>query len=327
MDPSSPKQEEKMEIAVRAAWLYHVAGNTQHEIARKLQISRPTAQRLVAFALERGLVKVRVNHKVASCLELAIALRQRYDLVVCDVVPVNADSPDQVLRKIAVAAAQVMESYLNEIQPKIIALGSGQTIKAVIGELNALARPQHRLLSLVGTIARDGSSNPYDAALQAAEKIGSKCFLIPAPLLADSPEERRQWCNHRLYKIVEELSNQADVAFVGIGDMGVGCPMHRDGFLTREEVMELVKAGAVGDNLGWAFSEAGELVRASSQQRVTSIQLRRPPKMPVIAFAGGERKSRAVLGALRGQWINGLVTDETCARIILADKSGQEKIA
>lgn len=316
-----------MEIAVRAAWLYHVAGNTQHEIARKLQISRPTAQRLVAFALERGLVKVRVNHKVASCLELAIALRQRYDLVVCDVVPVNADSPDQVLRKIAVAAAQVMESYLNEIQPKIIALGSGQTIKAVIGELNVLARPQHRLLSLVGTIARDGSSNPYDAALQAAEKIGSKCFLIPAPLLADSPEERRQWCNHRLYKIVEELSNQADVAFVGIGDMGVGCPMHRDGFLTREEVMELVKAGAVGDNLGWAFSEAGELVRASSQQRVTSIQLRRPPKMPVIAFAGGERKARAVLGALRGQWINGLVTDETCARIILADKSGQEKIA
>jgi DNA-binding transcriptional regulator LsrR (DeoR family) len=82
MDPSSPKQEEKMEIAVRAAWLYHVAGNTQHEIARKLQISRPTAQRLVAFALERGLVKVRVNHKVASCLELAIALRQRYELVV-----------------------------------------------------------------------------------------------------------------------------------------------------------------------------------------------------------------------------------------------------
>ena len=82
--------------------------------------------------------------------------------------------------------------------------------------------------------------------------------------------------------------------------------------------MELVKAGAVGDHLGWAFNEAGELVRASTQQRVTSIQLRRPPKKPVIAFAGGEHKAQAVLGALRGQWINGLVTDETCARMILA---------
>jgi len=318
MDPSSPRQEEKLELAVRAAWLYHVAGNTQHEIARKLKISRPTAQRLVAFAFERGLIKVRVNHKVASCLELAIALRQRYDLAVSDVVPVNDDSGDQVLRKIAVAAAQVMESYLNDVQPKIIALGSGQTLKAVVGELSMLARPQHRLLSLVGTIARDGSSNPYDAALQAAEKIGAKCFLIPAPLLADSPEERKQWCHHRLYRIVEELSNQIDVAFVGIGDMRLGCPMHRDGFLTADEVMELVEAGAVGDNLGWAFDQAGQLVRASTQQRVTSIELRRPPKKPVIAFAGGEHKAQAVLGALRGQWINGLVTDETCARIILA---------
>src|ERR1700726_4275731 len=320
MDPSSPRQEEKLEIAVRAAWLYHVAANTQNEIARKLQISRPTAQRLVAFALERGLIKVRVNHKVASCLELAVALRERYNLAICDVVPVNADNPDQVLRKIAVAAGQVMESYLNEIQPKIIALGSGQTIKAVVGELNMLNRPQHRLLSLVGTIARDGSSNPYDAALQAAEKIDAKCFLIPAPLLADSPEERKQWCHHRLYRIVEELSDQVDVAFVGIGDMRLGCPLHRDGFLTREEVMELVKAGAVGDNLGWAFNEVGELVRASNQQRVTSIQLRRPSKKPVIAFAGGEHKAQAVLGALRGQWINGLVTDEICARMILASE-------
>jgi DNA-binding transcriptional regulator LsrR (DeoR family) len=318
MDPSSARQEEKLELAVRAAWLYHVAGNTQHEIARKLQISRPTAQRLVAFALERGLIKVRVNHKVASCLELAIALRQQYNLVVCDVVPVNVDSPDQILRKIAVAAAQVMESYLNDFEPKIIALGSGQTIKAVVSELNMLARPQHRILSLVGTIARDGSSNPYDAALQAAEKIGAKCFLIPAPLLADSPEERKQWCHHRLYRIVEELSNQIDVAFVGIGDIRLGCPLHRDGFLTKEEVTELVKAGAVGDNLGWAFDEAGELVRTSIQQRVTSIQPRRPPKKPAIAFTGGEHKARAVLGALRGQWINGLVTDETCARRILA---------
>ena len=54
--------------------------------------------------------------------------------------------------------------------------------------------------------------------------------------------------------------------------------MHRDGFLTGEEVLELVKAGAVGDYLGWAFNETGELVRASTQQRVTSIQLRRPLK-------------------------------------------------
>ena len=203
---------------------------------------------------------------------------------------------------------------LTRLHPKIIDL----SLDRVARLLAALGGPQHRLISLVGTIARDGASNPYDAALQFAEKIGSKCFLLPAPLLADSSEERKQWCRHRLYKVVEELSNQADVAFVGIGDMRLGCPMHRDGFITKEEVRELVKAGAVGDNLGWTFSQMGELVSISIQERVTSIQLPRPARKPVIAFAGGEHKAQAVLGALRGQWINGLVTDETCARTVLA---------
>ena len=80
---------------------------------------------------------------------------------------------------------------------------------------------------------------------------------------------------------------------------------------------ELVEVGAVGETLGGVFDRAGEPVRTSIHERVTSIQLRRPPKTPVIAFAAGESKPEAVLGALRGHWINGLVTDETCAQMIL----------
>jgi len=83
-------------------------------------------------------------------------------------------------------------------------------------------------------------------------------------------------------------------------------------------VSELISAGAIGEHVGWAYDEKGEPVRDAVQERVTSIQLTRPLRKPVIAFAGGERKSKAVLGALRGHWINGLVTDETCARAVLA---------
>jgi DNA-binding transcriptional regulator LsrR (DeoR family) len=311
------KREEKLDLAARAAWLYYVAGNTQHEIAKKLQISRPVAQRLVALALEQGIVKVRVHHEITSCLEIAGKLRQKYHIVVCEVVPTNEDSPDQVLRKIAVAGAQVMEVYLRESQPRVIALSSGRTIRAVIEELTFLARPQHRVVSLVGAIAHDGSSNLYEVALRMAEKTGGKYFLLPAPLLADTSEERSQWCHHRLYRVLQSLSSQADVAFVGIGEIGIGCPLHRDGFIKREEVVELMDAGAVGETLGWAFNQAGEPIRTGIHERVTSIQLRRPSKKPVIGFAAGAQKAKAVLGALRGHWINGLVTDEACAWKIL----------
>ena len=172
-------------------------------------------------------------------------------------------------------------------------------MKAVIDELPALVRMQHRLVSLVGAIAHDGSSNRYDVALRTAEKTSRKFFLLPSPFLADSPEERRQWCRHRLYRAVETLAGQADVAFVGIGQMGIGCPMHREGFINEAVVNELVEVGAVGETLGWAFGRAGEPVRTSIHERVTSIQLRRPPKTPVIAFAAGESKPEAVLGPPR----------------------------
>ncbi|MEP1879691.1 MAG: helix-turn-helix domain-containing protein, partial [Roseibium sp.] len=45
----------RLDDAARAGWLYYVAGNTQDEIARKLGISRQTAQRLVSLAVSERL--------------------------------------------------------------------------------------------------------------------------------------------------------------------------------------------------------------------------------------------------------------------------------
>jgi DNA-binding transcriptional regulator LsrR (DeoR family) len=168
-------------------------------------------------------------------------------------------------------------------------------MKAVIDELPALVRMQHRLVSLVGAIAHDGSSNRYDVALRTAEKTSSKFFLLPSPFLADSPEERRQWCRHRLYRAVETLAGQADVAFVGIGQMGIGCPMHREGFINEAVVNELVEVGAVGETLGWAFGRlsAVDSKPASGGRIKTSHFFSFKPVVDVLA-RGDLRISRQI---------------------------------
>jgi DNA-binding transcriptional regulator LsrR (DeoR family) len=125
----------------------------------------------------------------------------------------------------------------------------------------------------------------------------SKCFLLAAPLFADSVEERGRWRQTRSYRVVEALSCQTDVTFVGIGEIGPGCPLQRDGFVDRKEVDELSRAGVVGEIMGWTFGEAGEEIRTWPYERVTSIPLLRPPERPVIAVAGGEAQSQ---GSSRG---------------------------
>ncbi|BCL86300.1 sugar-binding transcriptional regulator [Ralstonia pseudosolanacearum] len=312
-----PKPTEKLDLATRAAWLYYIAGDTQNEIAEKLQVSRPVAQRLVAFAVEKNLIRVRVDHRLADCLDLGARLSKRYGLSMCEVVPVDADAPEAIDRKLAVAGAQVMEFYLNETRPMVIAISSGRTLKAAVAQIAQIERPQHRLVSMVGAIAPDGASNRYDVAQAISEKTGGKHFLLPAPLFADSDAERAQWCNHRLYRIVESLSAEADVAFVGIGNIAPQCPLFEDGFITAEELDELISLGAVAEMLGIPIDAHGQRVTASTSARVTSVPLHAPPERPTIAIAGGPRKRDAVIAALRGGWLSGLVTDETCARAAL----------
>jgi DNA-binding transcriptional regulator LsrR (DeoR family) len=319
------RSDEKLDLATRAAWLYYVAGNTQNEIADKLQVSRPVAQRLVAFAVEKNLIRVRIEHRLADCLTLADRLRARYGLSMCEVVPVDGDTLDAIDRKLAVAGAQVMERYLSEEKPMVVAVSSGRTLKAAVDQLGEIDRPQHRLVSMVGAIAQDGSSNRYDVALHISEKTGGKHFLLPAPLIADNEAERAQWCNHRLYRIVEALTAEADVAFIGIGDIGPQCPLHVDGFITEAEVQELQTRGAAAEMLGLPIDSEGRRVESTTGRRVTSVPLDSPPRRPTIAFAGGARKHQAVLAALSGGWLSGLVTDEACARAALGDEAREGK--
>src|ERR1700689_5623377 len=95
----------RLDDAARAGWLYYVAGNTQDEIARKRGGSRQTAQRLVSLAMSERLIKVRLDHPIARCLELAAALRQRYDLHLCEVSPSDPTSASSTLGIAQIAAA------------------------------------------------------------------------------------------------------------------------------------------------------------------------------------------------------------------------------
>jgi DNA-binding transcriptional regulator LsrR (DeoR family) len=97
----------------------------------------------------------------------------------------------------------------------------------------------------------------------------------------------------------------------------VNCPLHEDGFITRTEVDEMMSEGAVAEWLGLPIDAQGKRVQSKTGARATSLALDSPPKRPTIGFAGGQRKRDALVAALRGKWLSGLVTDELCAKAAL----------
>jgi DNA-binding transcriptional regulator LsrR (DeoR family) len=306
----------RLDDAARAGWLYYVAGNTQDEIARKLGVSRQSAQRLVSLAVSEKLVKVRLDHPIARCMELSRALTEKYDLVMCDVVPSDADHSNTITGLPEACAAE-MERHLKSVHPVIIAIGTGRALRASVEQLSQMDCPQHRIVSLLGNMMSDGSATAYNVVIRMAERINARHYPMPLPVFARSQEEKRTLHAQETVHNIMDLARQADVTFVGVGNMGLTAPLHVDGFITRDEVRALERAGAVGEITSWVFDAQGKLIDGLVNDRVASMPLQPNPAKPVIAVAAGEAKVQAISGALIGRLITGLITNEQTAEQLL----------
>ena len=308
--------EEKLDLAARAAWLYYIAGKTQDQIATTLNISRPAAQRLVAFAISEKLIKFRFDHRIASCMELAQALTEQFGLAFCDVVPGDPAQPEAT-GGVALSAGTWIEHYATPTAPVVLALGTGRTLRAAVAEVSPMSRPQHKIISRVGNMARDGSASAFDVVMRLADCIGGQRYPMPTPVVADSDEERSLLQAQRSFHVLHELVAQAKATFVGIAEIGWNGAMHRDGFITDAELTDLIERGAVGEITGWTFDEDGRLLQGSVNDRVVSLPLEQPASSLVIAVGNGPAKVVPIRAALRGQLITGLITDEITARAVL----------
>jgi DNA-binding transcriptional regulator LsrR (DeoR family) len=317
MSRNSDNETSRLDDAARAGWLYYIAGNTQEEIAKKLGVSRQTAQRLVSLSVSERLIKVRLDHPIARCLDFSQRLTDRFGLVLCEVVPSDPDSPSAGVG-VPQALASEIERRLESPHPRVIAVGSGKTLRSAVENLKRMECPQHKVVSMVGNIAPDGTAILYDVIMRMAEAIQAPHYPIPLPVIAASVHERDLFLSQRSVSNVMDLARHADVTFMGVGHLGDDGGLHRDGFVTRQELRALVKAGAVGDVIGWAFDQNGQLIEGLTNDRVTSVPVSSQAGQLVVGAAAGRAKQAAVLGALRGKLISGLVTNEVMAEFLLA---------
>jgi DNA-binding transcriptional regulator LsrR (DeoR family) len=307
----------RFDDAARAGWMYYVAGNTQDEIARKLGVSRPTAQRLVALAVSERLVKVRLDHPIARCMDLAEALKSRFGLAECEVTLSDPDSRSTTLG-IANAAAAALERQLDRVEPVVIAMGTGEELRAAADQLRSMSCPQHKLVSLVGNIAPDGSASLLDAVSHAADIVQAPHYPMPCSVLARSKAERDAIMAQAHIRQVVELARSADVTFVGIGSMVEDAPLVKDGFMTLSDMRAMMAVGAAGEITGWAFDDSGQFIKGLSNDRVMAAEPARDAKRRIIGVSMEPGRFRAISAALRGRLINGLITNDAMAERLIA---------
>lgn len=309
-------EKDRLDDAAHAGWLYYIAGNTQDEIARKLGVSRQTVQRLVSLAVTEKLIKVRLDHPLSRCLELSEQLKSSFSLASCEVVPADPESISDTLG-IAEAAAGEIERYLVSQHPVIVGLGTGRTLRAVAEQVSPMECPQHKIVSLVGNIAPDGSASVFDVASRIGDRVGAPHYPMPLPVIATTVHEKSLLLAQKSLRNVMDLAAEADVTFVGVGSIDDGAALLRDGFVRADEIRALMRAGAVGEIIGWAFDANGDLIEGMTNDRVLSVPLAKPAQRRVIGVSMAPARLKAIKGALAGKLVNGLITNETMAGLLL----------
>ncbi|GKQ54265.1 sugar-binding transcriptional regulator [Bradyrhizobium sp. Ce-3] len=309
-------EKSRLDDAARAGWLYFIAGHTQDEIAKMLQVSRASAQRLVSLCLAERLITFRLEHPIAACMELASRLKARFDLVHCDVVPTDPAAPLSNAG-IAERSANLLETTLRSETPVIVALGTGRAVRAAVERVSPIERPDHQIVSLVGNISADGSASFYDTVGRLADRTGARHYPMPLPFLMSSEDERNRMVRIDPIARVRAVAAKADLRLIGIGQMDQKAQVHVDGFVTREELLEMMRLGAVGEVTGWAYDAKGRLIKGGTNKRLTSIPPQIPAVSTTIAAAVGVAKVPSIKAALAGRVINGLITDEATARAVL----------
>lgn len=307
----------KLDDAARAAWLAYIGGLKQDEIAQVMGISRQSAQRLVSQAVTAGLVKTRIDHPISACMDLARALKARYDLTICEVVPALA-SGAATGTAVSHATGNLIERWLSRPEPLVMGIGTGRTLRAAVEHLPHLDCAQHKIVSMTGNIAPDGSTALYNVLFTMADKVTASTYPMPMPVISASAEERETLLGQKTLATSRALSVQTDIRVVGIGSLEGDAPLVLDGFITREDQVRLLSKGAVGEIIGYVFDAAGQLIEDEVNTRVSSAPLPPAPLFPTVAAATGGRKLPAIRASLEGRLVNGLVTDEETAAALLS---------
>lgn len=313
-----PDNDTRLAYLARIASLYYDQHKSQQDIANILGITRSGVSRLIAEAHERGIIEITVQYPWRS-RSLEQELTSTFGLKAARVMVREERTYDEMLEGLGKLAAQYLNGILSD--EMVIGISWGTALYQMIRQLPERQLAGTDVVQLIG--ATGSEKTPTDGPMLAqllAERLGCACHYLHAPLIVENRAVRDSLLQQRNIRETLTRAKQATVALVGIGSTHSELnSLLRAGYLTEAELHEISAAGAVGDICAQYYSLSGECLDIPINHRAVGVDLKTLSRIKmVIGVAGDQRKGPAILGALRGKFVNVLITDNHAAQEILS---------
>lgn len=313
---------DELRMVAKVAKMYYDWDMKQSEIAKQLELSQATVSRLLRRSKAEGIIRITVNIPEGVYTDLEETLARKYKLHDAIVVDARSENENLIQRDLGAAAAYYFE---NALRPnEIIGLSSwSATLMAMVDYMRPLPkRPGVKVVQILGGVGSPSvAAHASRLTAKFAQYTNAEAVYLPVAGILSTEAARDALISDNVTSEAIKLFDHVTTAFVGIGAIEPSPIIARSGnIFSPEEMRVLRENNAVGDILLRFYDQNGELVNTGLEKRVISMSLEQLRKVNrAIGVAGGVRKYNGILGALKGNWVNILITDQYTAEKLAAE--------
>ena len=308
---------EELRLMTKVARMYYDSGMRQNDIAATLGLSQATVSRVLSNARQAGVVRINVSIPPGVNAELEENLARKYRLRDAIVVDCDDNADEALLqRQIGAAAAYYVETTVRSNDVVGISSWSGTLLALVDAMHPTPGRSGIQVVQILGGVGSPSAEVHANRLTgRFASLVNGEAHFLPVPGIVGSPEVLKVLREDQYVQEALALFDRITLALVGIGDVEPSKLLTLSGnVFSLEEQEQIRRMGAVGDILLRFYDAHGRPLSGPLSGRVASMSLEQLSRVErAVAVAGGERKYGAILGALRGHYINILITDRCTA--------------
>jgi DNA-binding transcriptional regulator LsrR (DeoR family) len=303
--------------------MYHEQGMRQPQIASQLNISQARVSRLLRRAVEIGIVRTSVITPPGVHADLEERVEQKFHLRELVAVDVGGSDEALLLKALGTAGAMYLETSLTGKERIGISSWSSTLLAVVDAMRPSPGRVAEEVVQVQGGV---GNVSIQSYATRLTEGLArltrARAIFLAAPGLVASESVRDALVADPNISSVLDIYGRLTMLLAGIGSLEPSSLLQQSGnAIAESEQVELRRLGAVGDICLHFFDQQGMAIQSELEDRIIGISagtLRTIPRR--VAIAGGARKYVAIRAALRGKWLDVLITDIATAEQLASER-------
>lgn len=311
----------KLRLVTKVAQFYYEKGYLQKQIAEELHLSQATISRLLKTANDQKIVKTSVSIPVGVYSDMEEKIEEKYELK--EVIIADAPSKSnekEIFRSIGSAASYYLETTLSK--GEVIGISSwSTTLLAMVNAMQPISNVKNtKVVQILGGIGNPAAETHASHLIKRLSSlVNGEAIFLPAPGVTPKGSSPEIYMQDEYVRKAINMFSEISLALVGIGTLEPSKLLANSGnVFSEQELNELEENGAIGDICLHFFDAEGNALETSLNKRVISMSLEQIKNIDrSIGIAGGKRKVKAIKAALRGNFVNVLITDQFTAKGIL----------